>query len=503
MAPKRAVSIANCSGAMTTYGDIDGITGDYLVEVNLANHAVAMQKGGTGYAATAWDGLQKSLGVVNEKRIKVDINGGGLNPVGLAKEVERVVKEKGYNLVLAYVDGDNVLHKVNDLLKPDANGKLPHLDSANAEVHLAKHATTFLDNPNKPIISANAYLGIRAITRGLREGADIIICGRVSDAPPVIAAAQWWHGWENNAYTSANFAGFGQYQTSELLNLGLPITEIESDGTCVVTKHDGLGGFVTADTVKCQLVYELQGNIYLKSDVKADLANIHVEEVAKNRVRVTGVKGYPPPPTTKLAEAQIRSKLEEWGVLDQFEILDFQRVGVPQTNPRSQLESTVYLRVFAQAAEAATLGKLAAAHGYNSMAHFSAPTPFLGYYPALISQSEVQRIPVGAPPKTEPLQPRANYETKNPVDISQFGPTQDVPLSDLVLARSGDKGPNINIGLFVHTTEEWEWLRTFLTAKKMQELMGTDWKDSYFIERVEFVGIRAVHFVIYGLWGGA
>ncbi|KAJ5710606.1 hypothetical protein N7488_004762 [Penicillium malachiteum] len=579
MAPKRAVRVANCSGAASdpgvhmynqaTYGDVDVITGDYLAEMNIASHAVAMKKGGTGYAPTALDGLQRSLGVINEKRIKVVINGGGLDPVGLAKEVEKMVEKDGYNLVVAYIDGDCLMNKVDDLLKP-TNGKLPHLDLNNPEVRLASNATSFLGDHKRPIISANAYLGIRAITAGLRQGADIIICGRVSDASPVIAAAQWWHGWEDTAYdelagsllaghliecstyvTGANFAGFDKYEIPDLLDLGLPIVEIERDGTCVVTKHEKSRGFVTTDTVKCQLVYELQGNLYLNSDVKADLTKIHVEEIATNRVRVTGVKGYPPPPTTKLAvfyeagyqceytmnaagyavskkfelqEAQIRQKLEEWNMLDKFEILDFQHIGVPQINPRNQLEATGTVRIFAQALDASTLEKLLAAQGYYGMQHYSgahcsldrrtmAPMPYLGYFPALVAQNEidesinifrdgqVQRVSVGPPARTEPLGARANYETANPVDLSQLGPTKNVPLGDLALARSGDKGANINIGIFVHTLEEWDWLRTFMTAKKMQELMGTDWNDSFFIERVEFAGIKAVHFVIYGPLG--
>lgn len=58
---------------------------------------------------------------------------------------------------------------------------------------------------------------------------------------------------------------------------------------------------VTIDTVKCQFLYEIQGNIYLNSDVTAILDNVTVEAVGKNRVRFSGIKGRPPPPTTKLA----------------------------------------------------------------------------------------------------------------------------------------------------------------------------------------------------------
>ena len=168
----------------------------------------------------------------------------------------------------------------------------------------------FINDPLKPIVTANAYLGCRAIRRGLDEGADIIICGRVADASPVMGAAQWWHGWsddhldelagallaghliECSTYvTGANFAGFDKYDTNSLLNLGLPIAEVAANGECVITKHDRLNGIVTEETVKCQLLYELQGNIYLNSDVKADITNVALKSVGENRVHVSGAKG--------------------------------------------------------------------------------------------------------------------------------------------------------------------------------------------------------------------
>ena len=157
----------------------------------------------------------------------------------------------------------------------------------------------------------------------------------------MIAAAAWWHGWAETDYnelagaliaghlieckhslgygissrhplifsipsgstytTGANFAGFFTHDIAELLDLGLPIAEVEASGECVITKHEALNGFVNADTVKCQLLYELQGTIYLNSDVKADITNIRIEDESKDRVRVSGVKGAPPPSTTKLA----------------------------------------------------------------------------------------------------------------------------------------------------------------------------------------------------------
>jgi hypothetical protein len=198
--------------------------------------------------------------------------------------------------------------------------------------------------------------------------------------------------------TGANFSGFYKYDTEELVGLNLPIVEILSSGECVVTKADSLHGYVTTDTVTCQLLYELQGDIYLNSCVKADISNVSMEQVAENRVHVKGVKGHPPPPTTKLAvfyrggyqceltmnatgyatskkydlqEAQLRSKLKEWKIQDKFQTLEFQRVGIPDPNPRTQLSATTYQRVFMQAADQETLFLALKAMMFNGMQHFA------------------------------------------------------------------------------------------------------------------------------------
>jgi hypothetical protein len=95
-------------------------------------------------------------------------------------------------------------------------------------------------------------------------------------------------------------------------------------------------------------------------------------------VRLWGIKGAPPPPTTKLAifynagyqseivinatgygtaekfdfyEQMIRFGLKRLGIHDKFDVLEFQRIGVPELNPRSQLRSTTYLRIFAESAD--------------------------------------------------------------------------------------------------------------------------------------------------------
>lgn len=83
--------------------------------------------------------------------------------------------------------------------------------------------------------------------------------------------------------TGANFAGFSEYNLDDLYDMTFGIADVEADGTCVITKHDAKKGFVSEDTVKCQFLYELQGNLYLNSDVGAILDNVQVKQEGKNR----------------------------------------------------------------------------------------------------------------------------------------------------------------------------------------------------------------------------
>ncbi|KAL4740594.1 DUF1446 domain-containing protein [Aspergillus similis] len=562
----RPVRVANCSGyhgdpasemyRQATLGDVDFITGDYLAEVNLANNAQAWRSGRhPGYEPTAWDGLEQTIDVIAQRGIGVVINGGALDPKALALRVKALVSEKGLSL------GPNM---------PTTKEELRHLDSGNPSAVPAELTYAFLNNGGKPVpmVSAHAYLGARGIVDGLRRGADIIICGRVADASPVIAAAWFWHGWSETDYdelagsliaghliecsayvTGGNFAGFDKYDLDKLVAPGFPIAEVAVDGTCVITKHPGTDGFINKDTVRCQFLYELQGNTYLNSDVSAHIADVQVEDVGEDRVRISGIRGSPPPSTTKCAvfyqggyEAQLLLNATGYGtsrkwdllekqlrhfipaaVLKDLETLEFQRVGVPAQNPSTQLESTTYLRVFVASKNESAVAAVAKAMGSISLKHFSGlhasldmrtafPRPFLAYYPALIKQLDIDEainfidepdnissFGTGHPPRYEEPGIRDNYDPRDP-HIYNCN-TKQMRLGDIALGRSGDKGGNLNVGFFPANAAHWPWLRDYMTKDSMRQLLGKDWHNSFFIERVEFPHIHAVHFVIYGILG--
>ncbi|KAJ5657890.1 DUF1446 domain-containing protein [Penicillium longicatenatum] len=584
MAPKAEkgpVKVANCSGfhgdpayemyRQATLGDVDFITGDYLAEVNLANNALAWRNGKhPGYEETAWEGLRQTIDIIAEKGIRVVINGGALDPKALALRTKALVDEKNLNLRVAFLSGDDLYPLVGPNMPTTKEGLL-HLDSGNPSIVPSDLTYAFLntkDGTPIPMVSAHAYLGARGIVNGLRRGADIIICGRVSDASPVIAAAWFWHNWSETNYdnlagaliaghliecsayvTGGNFSGFEKYPSDNLVSPGFPIAEISGDGSCIITKHPGTQGMVNVDTVRSQFLYELQGTTYLNSDVSAHIANVQVKDVGEDRIRVTGIRGSPPPSTTKFAvfyqggyEAQILlnatgyATTKKWDLIEkqirhflpdeakkELETLEFQRVGTPSPNPASQLESTTYLRIFVASPNDKAVLAVVQALRNISLKHFSGfhqstdlrtalPRPFLAYYPALIKQSQIPETinfidgpstihtyETGHSPRYEELGVRENYDTKAPENFN--GPFKQMRLGDIALARSGDKGGNLNVGFFVTNPAHWSWLRTYMSRDCMRELLSNDWKDSFFIERVEFPHIHAVHFVVYGILG--
>lgn len=208
---------------------------------------------------------------------------------------------------------------------------------------------------------------------------------------------------------------------------------------------------------------------------------------------------------------------------------------MPEQNPRSQLRSTNYCRLFAEASTPQPLIGILNVFKDIALRHFSGfhssldmrtaiPRPFLAYYPALYSQDDLEEsvvildssngnangtevadannkvIQAGHPPAYESLERRDNYDSPEQ-DPSVLGSTQAMKLGDIALARSGDKGSNLNCGVFVNTSKQWDWLKVFLNRDRIIKLIGEDWKEEYHLERVEFPNIFAVHFVVYGILG--
>lgn len=300
-------------------------------------------------------------------------------------------------------------------------------------------------------IYAQCYLGGLGIAAAFANGADIVLCGRVSDASPVIGSAYWYHGWQRedldklaNAFVAGhliecsnyvcggNFTGFKTLEQAggdAWTNIGYPIAEISAEGEVVITKQaHSTGGTVTVDTCTSQLLYEIQGPWYYNSDVTAILDGIHFEQQGINRVAVLGVQSSPPPPTTKVGitarggfqaeawwfltgidieakarmiQAQIRHQLAPFS--DQYTSLNFDLLGSALPDPRDQNRATVPLRIVVQARRAEDIAPSRflkpisdnIMQGYpGATFHLDMrqgfPRPVFEYYVSLMPQSAVQ-----------------------------------------------------------------------------------------------------------------
>jgi hypothetical protein len=543
----RPVRIANCSGfygdrmsalaEMVEGGPVDVITGDYLAEVTMLVLAKnRLKRPGTGYARTFPRQLAPVAAAIGERRIKVVVNAGGLDPAALAGALQDT------GLSVAYVEGDDLLPRIPELL---TEHDLAHLDTG----------APFTSWGRDPL-TANAYLGGFGIQAALAAGADIVITGRVADASLVTGAAAWWWGWtpadldalagavaaghviECGAQaTGGNFDGF--QGIADLTAPGFPIAEVDRDGSSVITKHEGTGGAVTVDTVTAQLLYEIGDPAYLNPDVVAHLDTARLDQAGPDRVRISGVAGSAPPATTKVAitglggwrnectfvltgedadakaalvERAVRARLDgDPGIAD----LRFTRIGVPVSDPADQMAGSSLLHIAVDGEEGSagrafsSLCVELALSSYPGIYGMGVPSPgsaYGAYWPTLVPQRILEhtvvhpdgrREVVPPPPEDGPAyEPATSPEEPAPAEEK----TIDGPLGRIVHARSGDKGGNANVGLWVSDPDAWPWLRTTLTAERLRTLLPE--AAELPIDWYELPNLRAVNFVIRGLLDG-
>lgn len=179
---------------MVQEGHVDIITGDWLSEMNIAWNAITKKDNPElGYEVGFLDQLGDCIDDIVGKGIKVITNAGALNTPSLTKKVKELCKERGHHdIIVASVIGDDISHLISHSAAQKMQ-QLCHLD----------HSDMLLQNwdlASSSDMTGVAYLGAMGITAALNAGADIIICGRVTDASPVVGAASWWYGWQDESF---------------------------------------------------------------------------------------------------------------------------------------------------------------------------------------------------------------------------------------------------------------------------------------------------------------
>ncbi len=285
-------------------GPIDYLELDYLAEVTMSILQKQRQADpNLGYARDFPPLVARIAGMIRERDVKVIANAGGVNPLACAREVVRLAT----GLKVAVVLGDDVF---------------PRLEEFRAKGYEMRDMDTGepLAAVRDRILSANAYIGAFPLAEALATGANVVIAGRSTDTALALAPMIHRFGWradEYNKLAAGTIAGHiiecgaqstgGNCQVDwrtipNMADIGYPIVEAEPDGTFSVTKHPAAGGRVSVHTVKEQLLYELgDPKNYITPDCVADFSSIRLEDAGPDRVRVTGIRGGPRPPSLKLS----------------------------------------------------------------------------------------------------------------------------------------------------------------------------------------------------------
>lgn len=522
------------------HAGVDVITGDYLAELTML--ILARQKAkdpDSGYARTFLSQLTQSLEAFAATDSRVVVNAGGMNPAGLAEAVRQVADAAGVDLPVAYVDGDDLTDRSEEL---------------------------GLGRP----LAANAYLGGFGITSALQSGARVVVTGRVTDAALTTGAAAWYHGWGREDLdalagamaaghviecgmqaTGGNFSYFTEI--ADLTRPGFPIAEVAADGSSVITKPAGTGGAVTAETVLSQLLYEVAGARYPGPDATLRLDTITVTDLGEDRVALTGIRGEAPPPDLKVSATEVGGYRQELTVhltgLDieaKAELIRTQfdhalaAAGLPtpeqvewtlartdHADAAVQEEASARLTLVARDTDPKTVGRKFAnvcveiALGSVPGIFFSAPPGEASVYgrfrPEFVPQSapahqvhhaDGPTVVIPPPTTTSALSPTA-LDEHFPADPDAATPAATSPNTSTSLeatplgrhfgARSGDKGGTINIGIWARSQAGWDWLRSELTSTRLRELLPEF--AEYSIDRVELANLRALNFVVHDALG--
>ena len=553
--------VANCSGfygdrlsaarEMVDGGPIDVLTGDYLAELTMLILFKSRQRDASlGYAGTFYRQMEEVLGTCADRGIKVVANAGGLNPAGLADRLRGLASTLGIDVSVAHVEGDDVLGALDGLQQ--AGDPLAHLDTGRP----------LADAGGAPV-SANAYLGGFAVAEALAAGADVVVTGRITDAALVVGPAAWRFGWRRHDWdqlagavvaghviecgaqaTGGNYAFFSEVPGLE--HPGFPIAEVSADGSTVVTKHPGTGGEVSVGTVTSQLLYEIGGPLYANPDVVADFSTIRLEQLAPDRVRISGVRGLPAPDRLKVSvnllggwrnamtfvltgldieekADLVRRTLFRQLASEDIAELDVRLVRSDRPDAPTNEQASAQLRVTAKDPDPAKVGRrfssavtelaLASYPGFYLTSPPGDASAYGVFWPTLVPREVVdqvavladgRRLPVPAlPPGARPLPAghgaAAGHAGGAAGEPEHGGPTRRVPLGTVAGARSGDKGGNANVGLWARSDAGYRWLAAELSVARFRELLPE--AKELAVDRYELPNIRSLNFVVHGLLG--
>lgn len=533
-------------------GQVDYLIFDYLAEITMSIMARMRAKDpeqgyATDFVAVT---MKRLLPEIARRRVKIVSNAGGVNPAACAAAIRGLIAEAGLDLKVGVVLGDDLM--------PEIENFRPQLQP------LEPGAAT----PQR-FMSANAYLGAAPIAEALKRGADIVVTGRCVDSALCLGPLIHEFGWDMRDYdrlAAGSLAGHiiecGAQATGGLFtdwrdvpdwdNIGYPIATVSEDGSFEIGKPEDTGGLVSFGTVAEQLVYEIgDPSAYQLPDVTCDFTAVRIEELAPNRVRVSGAKGRPPSDRYKVSATwldgfravahltiggiEARAKAERTAeailkrtrrIFTQLNLGDYRATSVEVLGTEAMYGANAHegalasreivlklavshsdkaaLEIFAR--EIAPAGTSFSAGTTGFFGGRPTPQPVVRLFSCFIAKQAL-RISFDLGGTAEPLQlPVIAGETagspagKPDLALLPDGARKDVPLVRLAWARSGDKGDDSNIGVIARRPDYLPAIRAALTPDNVQRYFAHLVQGP--VERFEWPGINGLNFLLRRALGG-
>lgn len=541
-------------------GPLDYISSDYLAEITMSIlRKQQMKDEKLGYVTDFVDQILDAAPLVREKGVRIISNAGGINPLGCAKQIVEGLKGTGNELKIAIVEGDNLYHNLDSLYPDKADfTNLEDGEPFDKIKDSVQSANAYLGVG--PILKA-LETGADIIIAGRVTDTSISIAPMIyefgwelNDWDKLASGLIAGHMMECGAQsTGGNYTDWEK--VPKWTNFGYPVTEVYPDSSFVMTKHPDTGGLVTADTVREQLLYEMgDPKNYLSPDVVADFSSIQIEDLGNNRVSVYGVRGRPSTPFLKVSMAYQDGYKAKGSVIISggealkkarvFEKIFWERLGMEYEKKNTEyvgynathhhlakgaepsevlLQFSVYdkdkdkIRIFSENIAPVILS---GPPGVAVTGGRPRPHGVMTYWPTLVPKKSVTAVvklldSEGEIRETYQVPSETGFESESGVVESQkqeceslgnYKPpklenTRRVKLSEICLARSGDKGDMVNIGVVARTPAIYKFLKENLTAAYIKDLFDGMCKGP--VTRYELDNLEALNFLLdHSLDGG-
>ena len=538
--------------------DLDYLTMDYLAEVSMS--ILALQRERDPKLGYAQDFVEVVRGLAEYwaagGRCRLIANAGGLNPLECARACIAALEMAGCRLMkVGVVSGDDVLAAL--LTSDPASGDFQNLDSADSLISVRDRLVTANAYLGCEGIVQALAAGADIVITGRVADPSMVVAPCVfafdwdrNDWDRLAGATVAGHLLECGTHVTGGIST-DWLDVPDPAHLGFPIAEISSDGSCIITKSDLSGGCVTPETVKEQLIYEIgDPQQYLSPDCVVSFLGLDVKSIGINRVRVRGAQGSARPSTLKVS-ATVRDGFRAAGTLTVFgpqSVIKARRCGemvlqrlneagftfrdsiveclgnaesVPVSNLTSYCDNLfeTVLRISVESESKAAVSQFTRemmpliTAGPQGTTGYAEGRPrvhgVFRYWPCLIDSSRAlprlhcfssndtltSRIrPAQWPPSYGrfPQKPMIALPIRKAIPLSE-----SKCLADVAYGRSGDKGTGANIGILVRSLEDYEWMKLWLTAERVQQFFEPIGVTK--VERYEMQNIGGFNFVAKGI----